>query len=135
MSTTAKVILQDGRLIEFSAPLKALKVLVDCPGSFICDADDMDFENYVREIGEEEELCAGQIYFLLPRSVLRRRLRLEEMVNLAVKASSALMKSGGDERRRRVFAVDQTAGRLSRRRNSDARLGAIPEDSAPEWSI
>ncbi|CAA7399477.1 unnamed protein product [Spirodela intermedia] len=149
--STAKVIAEDGRLLEFAAPVKVFQVLLKSPGSFfICDADDMDFEDYVREVGEEEELQPGQIYFVLPRSMLRRRLHSEEMAALAVKASAALVKSGcaaafgghlgeGEELRRSVSSCspsEPTAGqRRSRKgsgsgRNFPPRLGAIPEFSS-----
>lgn len=148
--STAKVIAEDGRLLEFAAPVKVFQVLLKSPGSFfVCDADDMDFEDYVREVGEEDELRPGQIYFVLPRSMLLRRLHSEEMAALAVKASAALVKSGctaafgghlgeGKELQRSVSSSSDelTAGRRGSRkgsgsgRNFASRLGAIPEFSA-----
>ncbi|GMH24103.1 hypothetical protein Nepgr_025946 [Nepenthes gracilis] len=92
---TAKLILQDGRLQEFSYPVKVSYILQKDPTCFICNSDEMEFDDVVTAIREEEELHPGQIYFALPLSRLKRPLQAEEMAALAVKASAALMKSGG----------------------------------------
>ncbi|GAB4848908.1 hypothetical protein Ancab_003720 [Ancistrocladus abbreviatus] len=91
---TAKLILQDGRLQEFSYPVKVSYVLQKDPACFICNSDEMEFDDVVKAICEDEELQPGQIYFALPLSRLRRPLQAEEMAALAVKASAALTKSG-----------------------------------------
>ncbi|KAK4788697.1 hypothetical protein SAY86_020016 [Trapa natans] len=93
--TTAKLILQDGRLKEFSYPVKVSYVLqrVTDPAAFICNSDDMDFDGVVDPISGDKELIPGQLYFALPLNRLKRRLQADEMAALAVKASSALMKS------------------------------------------
>ncbi|XP_028763966.1 uncharacterized protein LOC114722178 [Neltuma alba] len=92
---TAKLVLHDGRLQEFSYPVKASYVLQKYPMCFICNSDDMDFDDVVTPIDEDEELQLGQLYFVLPLTRLEHRLRAEEMAALAVKASSALAKSSG----------------------------------------
>ncbi|KAA8531781.1 hypothetical protein F0562_006502 [Nyssa sinensis] len=105
---TAKLILQDGRLQEFSYPVKASFVLQMNPTCFICNSDEMDFDDVVSAIGDDEELQPGQLYFALPLSQLRHPLQAEEMAALAVKASSALMKSGGEKcgcRRKALYPV------------------------------
>ncbi|CAK9173024.1 unnamed protein product [Ilex paraguariensis] len=125
---TAKLILQDGRLQEFSYPVKVWYVLQKNPSCFICNSDEMDFDD------------------------------AEEMAALAVKASSALTKSGGEKCgcRRHSFSpvllTGEKGGRSSRRvadvcgtglrsrgrssaagggggirRNFEDRLNAIPE--------
>ncbi|OMO84205.1 hypothetical protein COLO4_22169 [Corchorus olitorius] len=95
---TAKLILQDGRLQEFPYPVKASYVLQKNPMCFICNSDEMDFDDVVSAIHEDEELQPGQLYFALPLSWLKHPLQAEEMAALAVKASSALMKSGGGDK-------------------------------------
>lgn len=95
---TAKLILQDGRLQEYSYPVKVSYVLQKNPACFICNSDEMDFDDVVSAVSDEEELQLGQLYFALPLSRLRQRLQAEEMAALAVKASSALTKSGGGEK-------------------------------------
>ncbi|KDP31830.1 hypothetical protein JCGZ_12291 [Jatropha curcas] len=95
---TAKLILQDGRLQEFSYPVKVSYVLQKNPTYFICNADEMEFDDVVSAINDDEELQPGQLYFALPLSRLRHPLQPEEMAALAVKASSALMKSNGGDK-------------------------------------
>ncbi|KAJ0097325.1 hypothetical protein Patl1_28836 [Pistacia atlantica] len=140
---TAKIILQDGRLQEFSYPVKASYVLQKYPASFICNSDEMDFDDVVSAISEEEELQLGQLYFVLPLSKLHYPLQAEEMAALAVKASAALMKSGDKYgcRKKSVCPVGETSprkvtsgrggagARLKRgsRRDFTAMLSAIPE--------
>ncbi|KAF5451388.1 hypothetical protein F2P56_026501 [Juglans regia] len=95
---TAKLILQDGRLQEFSYPVKVAYVLQKNPTCFIANSDEMDFDDFVSAVNEDEELQLGQLYFALPLSKLKQPLQPEEMAALAVKASSALMKASGGEK-------------------------------------
>ncbi|XVF15678.1 hypothetical protein REPUB_Repub09cG0175800 [Reevesia pubescens] len=151
---TAKLILQDGRLQEFPYPVKVSYVLQKNPMCFICNSDEMDFDDVVSAIQEDEELQPGQLYFALPLSWLKHPLQAEEMAALAVKASSALMKSTSgvekcgcrrktvtpfafsDESPRQKVAsasgdggnVGERRGRSGRgRRKFEAMLSAIPE--------
>ncbi|KAJ0240790.1 hypothetical protein HA466_0223690 [Hirschfeldia incana] len=114
---TAKLILQDGRMVEFTSPVKIGYVLQKYPMCFICNSDDMDFDDAVSAISADEELQLGQIYFALPLRWLREPLRADEMAALAVKASSALMQSGGGGggscRRKRVDPI--VSGKSQRR--------------------
>ncbi|XP_010255006.1 PREDICTED: uncharacterized protein LOC104595801 [Nelumbo nucifera] len=93
-ASTAKLILQDGQLQEFPYPVKVSYVLQMNPSCFICNSDEMGFDDFVSAISADEELQPGQLYFALPLSRLKYPLQAEEMAALAVKASSALMKSG-----------------------------------------
>lgn len=92
-TSTAKLVLRDGKLQEFAWPVKAAHVLQDGDAAdcFLCSADDMEFDDFVAPVGGDDELQPGQLYFLLPLSMLRRRLSPDEMAALAVKASAALM--------------------------------------------
>ncbi|KAI5665852.1 hypothetical protein M9H77_15705 [Catharanthus roseus] len=94
---TAKLILHDGRLQEYSYPVKVSYVLQRNPSCFICNSDEMDFDDVISAISDDEELQPGQLYFALPLNRLKHRLQAEEMAALAVKASSALAKSGGEK--------------------------------------
>ncbi|CAI9110044.1 OLC1v1010006C1 [Oldenlandia corymbosa var. corymbosa] len=94
---TAKLILHDGRLQEFSYPVKASYVLQKNPAYFICNSDEMDFDDVVSAISGDDVLQPGQLYFALPLDRLKSRLQAEEMAALAVKASSALARSGGEK--------------------------------------
>ncbi|KAF3438855.1 hypothetical protein FNV43_RR17130 [Rhamnella rubrinervis] len=105
---TAKLILQDGRLEEFSYPVKVSYILQKNPTCFICDSDEMDFDDVVTAVNDDEVLQLGQLYFALPLSRLKYPLQAEEMAALAVKASSALMKHGAEKcgcRRKTVSPV------------------------------
>ncbi|KAJ0692479.1 hypothetical protein HanPI659440_Chr15g0586471 [Helianthus annuus] len=95
---TGKLILPDGSLQEFSSPITVSDVLRKNPSTFICNSDEMDFDNVVYPIKDHEELQPGQLYFALPLNRLKRRLQPEEMAALAVKASAALAKCGGKRR-------------------------------------
>ena len=147
---TAKLILHDGQLQEFPYPVKVSYVLQKYPMCFICNSDEMGFDDVVTAISEDEVLQPGQLYFALPLNRLRHRLQAEEMAALAVKASSALMKSGGGGEKcgrrrkksllfgeeitnRRVASGLGSGGDVSRRGKSGGNgefreiLSAIPE--------
>lgn len=151
---TAKLISHDGRLQEFSYPVKVSYVLQKNPSTFICNSDEMEFDDVVSAISDDDELQLGQLYFALPLSRLRHPLQPEEMAALAVKASSAL---GGCRRKNVSFTTSgekchtKSSGRVAdagvletgnrrggvrrggggggsgRRRNFSAMLSAIPE--------
>ncbi|KAL5715088.1 hypothetical protein ACHQM5_016966 [Ranunculus cassubicifolius] len=92
--STIKLVLHDGTLQEFSYPVNVSQALQKNPGCFICNADEMDFNNFVTAIHGDEDLQPGQLYFVLPLSRLKYPLQAEEIAALAVKASSALSKNG-----------------------------------------
>lgn len=137
---TAKLILEDGRLQEYPYPVKVSLLLQKNPASFICNSDEMAFDDVVSPVGDDEELQLGQLYFALPLSRLKRRLPAEDMAALAVKASYALGSSssanvavfsgkkqpaGNDGQRgsrRRMTTAD-----VRRRGKFTARLSVIPE--------
>ncbi|CAI9763298.1 unnamed protein product [Fraxinus pennsylvanica] len=139
---TAKLILYDGKLQEYPYPVKVSYVLQQNPTYFICNSDEMDFNDVVSAVSDEEELQPGQLYFALPLSRLKHRLQAEEMAALAVKASSALAKNGCSENQlkppSRKVADGHSGDTESRMRRSgsggggrrgkyEAMLSAIPE--------
>lgn len=101
----------------------------------------MEFGDVVSAVSDDEELQPGQLYFALPLSQLRHRLKAEEMAALAVKASSALSKSSCSEKcgcRRSILVFpgdndvkqskkggDVGGDRSGRRRSGGARRGKI----------
>ncbi|KAM1348921.1 hypothetical protein PS2_003087 [Malus domestica] len=90
---TAKLILQNGQLQEFSKPIKvshALQMMNVSPMHFICDSDYMEFGGFFSAVDGDEVLQLGQLYFVLPLSWLKKPLRPEQMAALAVRASLAL---------------------------------------------
>ncbi|KAJ8549984.1 hypothetical protein K7X08_033691 [Anisodus acutangulus] len=96
----------------------------------------MDFGDVISALNENEELQLGQLYFALPLSRLKHKLKAEEMAALAVKASSALNNSGGEkfivfEKSGANFSkkvVDDNSGPRGRRKKKfTAKLTAINE--------
>ncbi|KAJ4812456.1 HTH-type transcriptional regulator [Rhynchospora pubera] len=96
---TVKLILPDGSLREFSWPVRPAYILgKDEQASFVCDSDTMEIDQIVTATAADKELRLGQIYFVLPRSMLNRPLKAEEMAALAVRASGALAKVSGSKK-------------------------------------
>lgn len=100
--STAKVVVHDGRMQEFSYPVKVSYLLQLYPACFICDSDELGFDDVVTAVHEDEELRPGQLYFALPLTRLKRHLPPQEMAALAVVATSALAKCGS-RRKQIVF--------------------------------
>lgn len=130
---TAKLILQDGKLQEFPYPIRVSYILQKNPGCFICNSDEMEFDDVVSAISEDEELQPGQLYFLLPLSRLKYPLQPEEMASMAVKASAALMKSNdkcGCRKKKSVAPVDFSGERSPRKIVVSAGGGGAPRAGA-----
>ncbi|XP_066331608.1 uncharacterized protein [Miscanthus floridulus] len=116
-AATARVVLPSGELREYVPPATAATALQAADGEgalwFLCDADGIAFEGgpvAVAAVAPGEELQAGQIYFVLPAEMQRRRLTRDDVAALAVRASSALVKAAAAQpsspcRRRRRGAV------------------------------
>ncbi|XP_010068126.2 uncharacterized protein LOC104454953 [Eucalyptus grandis] len=95
-----KVIHMDGRLQEFPQTIKASQLLSQNPNCFLCSSESMFIDSLAPQIHEEEDLCLGQLYFLLPLSMSRVPLSLRELCLLAVKASAVLESSLSSRRRK-----------------------------------
>lgn len=134
MDGTAKVVLPDGGLLEYAHPATAGTVLgKEAAGFFVCDADDMEIGGFVSAVNVGEELCLGQLYFVLPRSMLSYPLRAEDLAALAVKASAALVDAAGRRGRRRavaplVFPVDITYRKRFEKENREQLRRRSPRD-------
>ncbi|XP_010068506.2 uncharacterized protein LOC104455406 [Eucalyptus grandis] len=98
--STVKVFHMDGRLQEFTQTIKASHLLSQDPNCFLCNSESMFIDSIVPKINEEEDLCLGQLYFLLPLSMSQVPLSLRELCILAVKASTALNSSSSLRRRK-----------------------------------
>ncbi|XP_010681205.2 uncharacterized protein LOC104896186 [Beta vulgaris subsp. vulgaris] len=83
-----KVIHMDGRVKEFSPPICAEQILSCNPGCFLCCSDSMFIDSFPTKVPEPEELQPGHFYFLLPKSKANKPLSLEDLCELAIKASS-----------------------------------------------
>ncbi|KAF3336527.1 hypothetical protein FCM35_KLT19113 [Carex littledalei] len=83
------------------------------------------FNSEVAAVGPDELLQPGQLYFMLPESMLGCILSSADMAALAVKASSALAPSNPKKRIRRLqvvgpsFAPQEENEKLNQRINED----------------
>lgn len=103
-AAVAKIILQDGQLMEVSCPVKVLQFLHSIMSAtmsfgFVCDSDDLEFGECVPAMDDDDELVPGKLYFVLPVIYLKRPIKAEEMASLAVKASTALLKNFWQEQK------------------------------------
>ncbi|XP_071705338.1 uncharacterized protein [Rutidosis leptorrhynchoides] len=90
-STCAFVISNKGELRQYPTPIFVSEVLqLEDPSSFICNSDKLYYDENLIPLNVEDELDAGQIYFILPKTMLSHRLSASDMAALAVKASTAL---------------------------------------------
>ncbi|KAL4568646.1 hypothetical protein LXL04_024261 [Taraxacum kok-saghyz] len=112
------VILPDGTLQEFSYAVKVSEVLHQNPKTFICNSDEMEFDNMVSAIKDDDELQPGQLYFALPLKRLNYPLQPEDMAALAVKAAAALAKCGSRRRRKNICFTSSFSGEKGRTRGS-----------------
>ncbi|KAK8914297.1 hypothetical protein KSP39_PZI024163 [Platanthera zijinensis] len=88
------VVTVDGYLLEYSLGVTAADVLAaTAPGCVLCNSDKLLFDGYPPAVGPHEELDPGQIYFLLPATVLRRQLSGANVAALAVRASAAMTRT------------------------------------------
>ncbi|WOK99607.1 hypothetical protein Cni_G08319 [Canna indica] len=141
---TTKVVLANGKLREYDQPVTPAFVLSedDAACFFVCDADEMECEGFVSAVDANRELRLGQLYFVLPRSILSHPLQTRDLAALAVKASAALV--GTASRRRRgavaplVFPVEEAAARKKlteekgRQRQPKPRRGRKGSKFTPE---
>ncbi|THU71588.1 hypothetical protein C4D60_Mb04t03040 [Musa balbisiana] len=80
-TVTVKLVLQDGTLQQFSRPVKASRILDKHPSCFVCNADNMKFNDFVSPVDADSSLppCFSVRYVrkIWPRSPSRplRRLR------------------------------------------------------------
>nr|GEX30457.1 hypothetical protein [Tanacetum cinerariifolium] len=78
-------------LRQFPTPIFVSEVLqYEKPSFFVCNSDNLYQDQDIPSLDSENELDAGQIYFILPKTMLARRLSASDMASLAVKASLAL---------------------------------------------
>ena len=87
----AFVISTRGELRQYPTPIFVSEVLqFEKPSFFVCNSDSLYQDQDIPCLDSEDELDAGQIYFILPKTMLARRLSASDMASLAVKASLAL---------------------------------------------
>ncbi|KAK6939142.1 PADRE domain [Dillenia turbinata] len=102
LAVTAKVLSLDGRLREYYAPVKVSQILgsqeeetdsgddYSSMSCFLCNADTLYYDEHIPAMDGEDLVYPNNMYFVLPSSMLRRRLTPSDLAALAVKASLAL---------------------------------------------
>nr|CAB3449182.1 unnamed protein product [Digitaria exilis] len=82
------------------------------PPLFVCNSDALYFNEHPPALDPSDLLRPGQIYFVLPASMLEKPLSTADMAALAVRASLALAAASGTARpRRRRRACGGAAGK------------------------
>ncbi|XP_076928591.1 uncharacterized protein LOC143592589 [Bidens hawaiensis] len=56
---TGKLILPDGELHEFAHPINVSDILNKYPSTFICNSDEMDFDDVIAPVEDHEDLQPG----------------------------------------------------------------------------
>ncbi|KAK9112338.1 hypothetical protein Scep_019857 [Stephania cephalantha] len=94
---TAKVISVSGSLREYPNYVtvsQALEAEPTTSTAFLCNSDNLYYDEFVQPLDSDDYLEVGQIYFVLPKARLQKRLTASDMAALAVKASVALSGAG-----------------------------------------
>ncbi|TVU10068.1 hypothetical protein EJB05_43576, partial [Eragrostis curvula] len=122
LGPVAKVVNLDGSMAKFAGPVTVREALATndgrhhrTPPRFLCSSDELGFDTPARAMAAEEPLQQGQLYFVLPASMLRRPLSGQDMAALAVKATRALAVEAG--------LATAAAGVSSRRKGGDGEAG------------
>ncbi|KAK1362193.1 putative Poly polymerase 1 [Heracleum sosnowskyi] len=106
-ASTANIITITGEFRQFVTPISVSLVLEQIESSasesFICNSDNLYYDENIPALKSDEELRSGEIYFVLPNSKLQYPLTASEMAALAIKASAAL--SSNKTRRSRISPV------------------------------
>nr|ABK21767.1 unknown [Picea sitchensis] len=89
-AATAKLILMDGSILEFSEVVRSQEILQEYPGHFICNSDGLYAgRNISQVLRDDDQLQIGQLYFLLPQRKLQFVLTDSDMASLLFKISTA----------------------------------------------
>ncbi|KAK9065637.1 hypothetical protein SSX86_015038 [Deinandra increscens subsp. villosa] len=109
-SSCAFVVSIEGGLIEYPTPIFVSEVLdhQNPSSSFICNSDSLYYDGHIPALDVEHQLEAGQIYFILEKTMLHRSIRTSDMAQLALKASLALDSHYGQE-----FKTKKNKARIS----------------------
>ncbi|KAH9293574.1 hypothetical protein KI387_041224, partial [Taxus chinensis] len=92
---TAKLILMDGSIQEFSEPVKCHEILSKYSGGghFICSSGGLYTGEHISQVLHEDDLLqVGELYFLLPNQRLQFVLTHFDMASMLLKANGAIEK-------------------------------------------
>ncbi|KAI3517923.1 hypothetical protein L1887_06165 [Cichorium endivia] len=99
-SSCAVIISVEGDLRSYPTPIFVSEVLqLEQSSVFLCNSDDLYFDQHITALDSEDQLDAAQLYFILPKTMLGRRLSASDMAALAVKASLALDSDADSQKR------------------------------------
>lgn len=135
---TVTVITPEGSVKEFATPIFASDPLVTAGGEnhFLCNSDMLYFNSEVAAVGPDELLQPGQLYFMLPKSMLGCILSSADMAALAVKASSALAPSNPKKRNGKVIRRLQVVGPSSAPQEENEKMNQrLNEDRINEDTL
>ncbi|KAL9241778.1 hypothetical protein vseg_015844 [Gypsophila vaccaria] len=90
VANVVKVITIDGKVMEFNPPVSVEQVLFHNPGCFVCSLDSLVVDAYPTQVAESEVLSSSRLYFVLPKGLGEKPMSLDELCELAIKASSNL---------------------------------------------
>lgn len=106
-ASTANIITITGEFRQFVTPISVSQVLEKLESSpsesFICNSDNLYYDENIPALNSDQELLSGEIYFVLRNSKLLYPLTASEMAALAIKASAAI--SSNKTRRSRISPV------------------------------
>ncbi|EYU40372.1 hypothetical protein ABFS82_04G128700 [Erythranthe guttata] len=90
----AKVLTIDGRQLTYTREpaIKAAEIMLENPGQFLCESNQLIVGQRIPGICAEEELEVGHVYFLLPMELLYSVLTDDEKKILSHKYSKEIMK-------------------------------------------
>ncbi|XP_059291876.1 uncharacterized protein LOC132624096 [Lycium barbarum] len=131
-ASAAYVISTNGELRQYTVPINVSQVLqseMPSDASFICNSDRLYFDDFIPCLDSENQLLAGQIYFVLPASKLQYRLSASDMAALAVKASAALEELNKNNRRQ--------SNKFRKSKKSNSRISPMllqVEDESRDYS-
>jgi len=111
----------NGQLDELPAQVSAMRVLQNHPHHFICCSRDL-FAVNCRPLQPEEDLRLGELYFLLPLSVIESDSSAQNLVALAARLYAAAKKelSRAAQRRRSTNSTCDLSRAAQRRRSSNS---------------
>ncbi len=88
--SSIKVIDMDGNVTKFNPPICVDQILLSNQDCFLCDVESMAIDAFPTRLPESEELEPGHLYFLLPKCKSEKPMSLDDLCELAIKASSNL---------------------------------------------
>lgn len=87
-SAAATVVHMNGHVQELRQPIEVKSIISQNPNCFLCSSESMSIGSCVPQVGDDEEIQPGTIYFVLPLSQSHKPLSLPDLCSLAIKASS-----------------------------------------------